>query len=165
MANELEAFLAKQSLPAAEFLAHYGIKGMRWGIRRSDEELARAKGESEDAFRARKTAATIAKSKSLSSVEDSDLRHLVERINLEKRYTDATQQAKAEPFTALDKRVKKVLGFGATVNTAITFANSPAGKILAQQLGFLKAGPGKHAGLPKNVIDLPSSTKRGRHSR
>lgn len=29
-----------------EFLAHYGVKGMKWGIRRSPEELARARGES-----------------------------------------------------------------------------------------------------------------------
>lgn len=148
---------------AEEHLAHYGIKGMRWGIRRSDAELARARGESEDAYRARKTANTIAKTKTLSSVEDADLNHLVNRINLEKRYSEVTAQTKAAPFSALDARAKKLLGFGATLNTAYNFANSPAGRILAEQLGFYKPGPGKHAGLPKNVIDLPSSPKRGRH--
>ena len=30
-----------------DFLAHYGVKGMRWGVRRSDDELARARGKSE----------------------------------------------------------------------------------------------------------------------
>lgn len=165
MATELETFLKSQSLPAAEFLAHYGIKGMRWGIRRSDEELARAKGESDDAYRARKTANTIAKSKSVSSVEDADLRHLVNRINLEKQYSEATQSAKAAPFSAIDARAKKLLGFGATMNTAISFANSPGGRIIAEQLGFFKPGPGKHAGLPKNVIDLPGTVKPGRHRR
>lgn len=164
MTTELEKFLEGQSLRATEFLAHYGIKGMRWGIRRSDEELARAKGESDDSYRARKTAATIKTSKSLASVDDADLNHLVNRINLEKRYSEVTQQAKAAPFTALDRNTKKLLGFGATMNSAISFANSPAGRILAEKLGLYKPGPGKHAGFPKNVIDLPGNTKRGRHS-
>jgi hypothetical protein len=28
-----------------EFLAHYGVKGMRWGVRRSEKQLARARAE------------------------------------------------------------------------------------------------------------------------
>lgn len=31
-------------------LAHFGVKGMRWGVRRSDEELARIAGRKQQAF-------------------------------------------------------------------------------------------------------------------
>lgn len=38
--------LHEQKPPLDEdLLKHYGVKGMRWGVRRSDEQLARARGE------------------------------------------------------------------------------------------------------------------------
>jgi len=123
-------------------MAHWGIKGMRWGIRRSDAELARASGESDDAARAAATQKSIQTSGSLSSVSDSDLNHLVNRLNVEARYTTAI----SNPSVASKghNAIKTVLGAGDTMNKAISFANSPAGKLLYSSLKLSKSA-GRHA--------------------
>lgn len=154
-----------QSENVQDFLAHWGIKGMRWGIRRSDAQLARANGSaSDDALRAKETLTSITKSGSLSSASDSDLNHLVNRINLEKRYTEITKPASSSSSAAKKggTAINTLLKAGDTMNKAYTFANSPAGRILASGLGLIKAGPGQHAAIPNTVIDLPT-TKIGKH--
>ena len=136
-------------------LAHFGIKGMKWGVRRSDAQLTKANsgskpggitprsGESEDAARARTTLATIKKSKSRTSVSDADLNHLVNRLNMEKRYTEIS---KSSSFDKSHAKVKTLLNVGDTMNKAISFYNSPAGKLITAKL-FTKAAVkvGKHA--------------------
>jgi len=150
---------------AKDFIAHWGIKGMRWGVRRSDAELARLSGgqtEAGDAARARQTQAAIDKGKSLAAVDDADLNQLVNRINLEKRYVDAKDQASV--LKKGHSTIKTVLNAGDTMNKAIQFANSGAGKIVAEALGLYNRGAGKHAGYPKNVIDIPGGkTYIGKH--
>lgn len=142
MNTQLEKFFIEQGLRPMGTLVHYGIKGMRWGIRRSDEELARANSSSSvDAIRARETLTAIKKSGSLSAASDADLNHLVNRINLEKRYSEIQSSA----FEKGHNQVKTLLSVGDTANKAISFANSPAGKLLASSLGLTKAAkPGKH---------------------
>jgi len=79
----------------------------------------------------------------LSAVSDSDLQHLVNRINLEKRFAEVDPST----FDKGHQRLKKALDVGKTMNDAIKFANSPAGNLLASQLGLSKHG--KHAKPPK----------------
>lgn len=137
MNTKLEEFFKNQGLQPIGSLAHWGIKGMRWGIRRSDAELARG---SADAVRAKETATTIKKSGTLSSVSDADLRHLVSRINLEKSYSDAVTVTKSSTAAKTHSSVRSLLGVGDTMNKAIGFANSPAGKLLASALGQKSTG-------------------------
>ena len=143
MAGTLEELYAKLDLDTTK-LAHFGIKGMKWGIRRSDAQLARARGtasnDSVDAVRARETLAKIQSTGSLSSVSDADLNHLTNRLNTEKRYADI--QESIGKTAKLDAKTKKYLGYGNTLNDVIKFVNSPAGKLLSASLGKSK---GKHA--------------------
>lgn len=73
---------------AGNEIYHYGILGMKWGRRRSREELARNRKNSgtdnwsEDA----KTASNI-KSKSVKQMSNVELRQLNERTRLEQEYS------------------------------------------------------------------------------
>lgn len=134
-------FIKAEALPSEmveSFLAHYGIKGMKWGFRRTDAQLARAKAttDSPDAIRARTTLSTINKSKSLSSVSDSDLNHLINRINLEKRYSEVKATSGKDPLAKTHSTVKSLLGVGKTLNQAIEFARSPFGRLMASKLNL-----------------------------
>lgn len=76
-----DAFIAE----VEEFLKHFGVKGMHWGVRRP-----RGSGSthpvSEDAARAHATQETIRKH-GVSAVNSADLQHLVSRRNLERQHS------------------------------------------------------------------------------
>lgn len=97
-------------------LYHYGVKGMKWGIRRTPAQLGhkpttpRKKKSSDDsiikkagskigtaiknrrAASKQKKAVTKAKKKSISEMSDDELRQQIARLELEKRYRDLQPQ-------------------------------------------------------------------------
>ena len=79
-------------------LQHHGILGMKWGVRRTEAQLAKARGrvtELESKL-AEKTGESKPKThsfsrekpKSVSEMSDEELRKRVNRLNLEKQYRD-----------------------------------------------------------------------------
>lgn len=93
-----------------EFIQHFGVKGMRWGVRRSDKQLARAAKEREyessnDVSSRKSKTRTKAESKvKLSDLSDAELRQKLNRIQMEKQYKELTAP-KANPITAAGKKV------------------------------------------------------------
>lgn len=80
-------------------LQHWGIKGMKWGIRRyqnKDGSLTTAgkKRYSEDS------------KDSISELSDQELRNKIDRLTLEKRYRELTATPKSKSF--LDEGKKMV---------------------------------------------------------
>lgn len=86
-------------------LSHHGIKGMKWGVRRSERQLSAVRGPKKSSAKKKgglfkaKTKKTVAKSTtqepkkpSLSEMSDSDLEKAVRRLNLEKQYRDLNPQ-------------------------------------------------------------------------
>lgn len=89
-------------------LSHYGVKGMKWGVRRTPEQLGRARKArkarkaaakeqkkvdrtrpaSEDAVKAA-TYRRVAKNAGTSSLSNQELDALLKRVNLEERYVAA----------------------------------------------------------------------------
>lgn len=77
-------------------LYHYGIKGMRWGVRRTDVQLGHIPKKSSG-----KSKNVIAKSKKISSkqqrknemknMSDAELRSRINRIQMEKQYMQLTE--------------------------------------------------------------------------
>lgn len=98
-------------------LSHYGILGMRWGIRRTPEELGhrprRSAGERlrsaiANAKEKSREHATVKASKTaidVSSMSDEDLNKVVNRLQLEKRYSDLMK----ELHPKRQSRLKRIL--------------------------------------------------------
>lgn len=136
-----------------KLLKHWGVKGMRWGVRRSPAELARGSsgpkepqafvdkktgkvnlkktrgGEnfppSDDAKRAVRLGVIAAKS-GTQALSNKELQDLNNRIQLEQKYTQLVPKNPSTIRRGQDF-TKEVLKLGATVNDVITFTNSPAG--------------------------------------
>lgn len=73
---------------ANEFLEHYGVKGMKWGVRRTDAQLARSAKKDpntpEGAVRAKRKSAVSNR----RTISDKDLDALVDRLKKEKQLKD-----------------------------------------------------------------------------
>jgi hypothetical protein len=113
-------------------LTHFGIKGMKWGVRRTDDQLARDKGRIETASSMVKEAKNInnsvsnirstSKSKDLSKMSDAELRAQVNRMNLEQQYSQlsSSQTSKGQSYV---KNILDVAGSTlAIAGSAVTIA-------------------------------------------
>lgn len=110
---------------ADEVLAHYGVKGMKWGVRRNRSSSKPA--ASEDATRASEFAARAKKggSKTLSNKE---LQDLVTRMNLEQQY------ARLQPPSKKSKAAKFV------VDLLANAGKQQLNKVASDQAAKLVAG-------------------------
>lgn len=80
-----------------DILAHYGVKGMRWGIRKSEHEGGtRAKRApvpvSADKAKANEAASRVGKKGDTSALSNQELQQLVQRMNLEQQYSRLSSQ-------------------------------------------------------------------------
>ena len=121
-------------------LRHYGILGMKWGIRRTEAQLAKARGrvsELEDKLN-KKTVGksssptnTSSKKKSIKDMSDEELSAKIRRLQMEKQLSDLTKTeakkvSKGHSFVAdvLEKSGKNIAtqavtyGLGIAVNKA-----------------------------------------------
>lgn len=130
------------------FLQHYGVKGMHWGVSRSKSadrtptEVGvhtrpgkairttggKHHGAHEDALNAAVTRQKARKS-TTDSLSSKELQTLVNRMNLEQQY-NRLNSSDARGGQSVQKFLKKALGLGKTANDLHTFANSPAGKTI-----------------------------------
>lgn len=76
-------------------LAHYGVKGMRWGIRRKNVGTAKEKVVSEDAAKAAGARAKV-KTHGKQSLSNEEMQALVTRMNLEQQLTRLTPPSRAQ---------------------------------------------------------------------
>lgn len=116
-----------------DILAHYGVKGMKWGVTRVDAGRSGGKNYSQDASAARRTQQKLQKHGGTHVLSNKELQGLLTRINLEQQYA---RMKAAEP-TAIDKGRKafnNVMSVGASINTVVSFVNSPAGKLIRKTL-------------------------------
>lgn len=76
-----------------DVLAHHGIKGMKWGVRR--RQSSDSGPTSPDAARVKEHATTV-KTHGTKALTNKELQELVTRMNLERQYSTLHQQSKKE---------------------------------------------------------------------
>lgn len=130
----------------AYILCHHGIKGMKWGVRRSEAELARARGETPKITSKTKKAGGIfqkkakpqkpaasakPKAKNISEMSDEELRSMVNRLQLEKQYRDLSPKQVSKGKAFYDKYVAPALA-----DTVRNVAKDYLNKQLREVLGL-----------------------------
>ena len=110
-----------------EYLAHHGIKGMKWGVRRTPEQLGHPRSKKKAKSIWKKSAETLSsarKSRKQKKLEeklakqrkkeetgyekysDEELKKMTDRLNLERNYRNVYAEMHPDKL----KRVKRVIG-------------------------------------------------------
>lgn len=123
-------------------LQHYGIKGMRWGVRRSQKQLAKASSapDSEDVVNKKAAAAKVSSTGSTDSLSNKELQDLVTRMNLEQQFSrlstgqNGSAQKKGESFA---KSILKETGkkqVAGVIGLALSPQSAKLGKFFAEAI-------------------------------
>jgi methyl-accepting chemotaxis protein len=104
-------------------LVHYGILGMKWGIRRTPEQLARARRRSmtDESHEDYKKAHT---SKSVKSMSDAELRNRLNRLQMERQYSQLSADNVSKGKEYVQKTIKAATTIAAVTTTALTLYNN-----------------------------------------
>jgi hypothetical protein len=102
-----------------DFLEHYGVRGQKWGVRRS--ESARAINS--------KTPTARAKAKRMT---DEDLQKSIKRMELEKRYVDLNKQT-SNAGKQYAKGVLDQVGKGAATIVVTTVLAATIGRAIEKR--------------------------------
>lgn len=127
-AELMQTDITEEDLDA--YLEHYGVKGMKWGVHRT-----------------RGSGTVSSMPRSAKQMTDEELQRAVDRLNLEQRYHNLNVRKTKRGH----EKVKELLAIGTTVNAAIAFAASPAGKIVIKKVSSLMAGK-EAAGIPASML-------------
>jgi hypothetical protein len=92
-----------------EFFAHFGVKGMKWGVRRGKPSSSGP--VSPDAARAR-ALKTQVKTSGTKSLNNDELQHLVTRLNLEQQYGRLSSGSSPNGVSRGQKFVKGAISTG-----------------------------------------------------
>ena len=121
-----------------DFLAHFGVKGMRWGVTRSSSRSKESKTtygprKSEDAKTAQAHKAKIDKNKTTDVLSNKELQEFVTRANLEQQYS----RLSVSPPTGGQKAQKMItdLLIGVGRNQAQSIVSKAAANAVKKALG------------------------------
>lgn len=114
-----------------DFLEHYGVKGMRWGVRRSRESLAKAREARKNDPNRRVVQERKALKKKVRTLSDGDIQAFTQRLESERKLstllkdsTSSPGQRKAEEIVdSIGTKTVKNVGTGIAVSVAAHFGN------------------------------------------
>lgn len=105
-------------------LRHYGVKGMRWGVRKSNPSSGDYPA-SDDFIQKQSHKNRISKG-GKKTLSNKELQELVTRMELEQKYSNL--KGKEGNFQKIEKghdRVKKIVGIAKTAQDIYNFVKSP----------------------------------------
>lgn len=112
--------------PVSDHLAHYGVKGMRWGVRRKRGSNGRVGGS--------KPSGKTTFQKQPHRLSDAELQRRIKRMELEKKYRElnAPTKSKGRKFAGevVENSGKTIVG--TVVGTTASFA---VGRALKKKFG------------------------------
>ena len=108
-------------------LTHFGVKGMRWGVRKKQEPVSTGVAKTPMSSDAALTSKIITKARTsgMSSLSNAELQALNQRLQLERQYSSLVGSPATK--SGMDK-VNDMLKVVNAVNNVIKIAQSPAGK-------------------------------------
>lgn len=130
-------------------LMHYGVLGMKWGVRRTPAQLGhRTKPKSVKRSKAttkkkeENTTSSSSSKKSVHELSDAELREAISRLELEKRYKELARSANPPKTSEGKKFVENVLRKSGE-NIATQFTTYAMGTMLNKIAGSEIVNPKK----------------------
>lgn len=112
----------------AEEIWHHGIKGQKWGIRHTPEQLGHKTGGSKSTSAKKDDTHDDHKrahdNKSVKSMSDAELRARLNRLNMEKQYSQMNPSRVERGRKILNSTLKVAGGVAAASTTVITLHNN-----------------------------------------
>jgi hypothetical protein len=109
-----------------EEILHFGVKGMHWGVRKSSSSSTMPSSDVQRVMAVKKKV----KAGGTKTLTNQELQDLITRMNLEQQFSRLNpSKLKKGAQVASD-----ILRIGGTINQAVAFVNSPAGKALRDGL-------------------------------
>lgn len=136
-------------------IAHYGVKGMRWGVHKSQNSSGSSMTRdhrSEDSTNVQRHLNTI-NEHGVKALSNKELQEVVTRLNLHQQYSNLTN-AKSSVDKGHDA-VKKILAVHKTISGIHKAYNSPEMKAIRagiKTVRFAKKAAGKTGGYAAKVV-------------
>lgn len=127
--------LAQDSIQEGEdFIEHFGVKGMRWGVRKRRNESERARTFNQPRSK-----------KNIKDMSDQELREVLNRMNMEQQYSNLSKKSSGRSVN------QQIMGLGATFVGGIALniarqqiqnqANAKISAAFAARAAAKKTGP------------------------
>lgn len=105
-------------------LTHWGIKGMKWGVRRTPEQLARARGSKKEVVEPHEDYKKAHTKANVKTMSDKELRDRLNRLNMEKQYNQLSNSDTSKGKAFIDKAIKAGTTIATVSGTALTIYNN-----------------------------------------